>query len=79
MVLGQIYGILSNRGLSGVRQTITRVRGEAKEDKKARKAAAKQEKQARRVEKKATKQQFSAAIKQQTQALVSRDAKTRKL
>jgi len=61
------------------RQTITRARDETKEDKKSRKAAVKQEKQARRVEKKANKQQFSAAIRQQTQVVATQDVKTRKL
>jgi protein LTV1 len=65
--------------LKDIRQTVARSRDESKEDKKARKAAVKHEKQARRVEKKVTKEQFSAAIRQQTLIIASRDVKTRKL
>jgi hypothetical protein len=39
----------------------------------------KAERQARRVEKKEKKEQFSAAVKQQSQALAGRDARIRKL
>ncbi len=59
--------------------TVARPRNESKEEKKVRKQAVKAERQTRRVEKKATKEQFSAAIKQQTQVMASKDVKTRKL
>lgn len=61
------------------RVTIARPRDESKEEKKARKQAVKAERQGRRVEKKATKQEFNAAIKQQTHILAGKDVKTRKL
>ncbi|TFY71827.1 hypothetical protein EVG20_g1174 [Dentipellis fragilis] len=62
-----------------VHVTVARPRNESKEEKKVRKQAVKAERQTRRVEKKATKEQFSAAIKQQTQVMASKDVKTRKL
>lgn len=61
------------------RVTVARSRDESKEDKKARKQAVKAERQNRRAEKKTTKQEFNAAIKQQTQILAGKDIKTRKL
>ncbi|TFY83434.1 hypothetical protein EWM64_g587 [Hericium alpestre] len=61
------------------RATIARSRDETKEEKKARKQAVKAERQARRVEKKTTKEQFIAAIKQQSQVVAGKDIKTRKL
>ncbi|KAI0049300.1 Low temperature viability protein [Auriscalpium vulgare] len=61
------------------RVTVSRSREETLEEKKARKAAVKTEKQSRRVEKKASKQQYSAAIKQQTKVIASKETKMRKL
>ncbi|THH19679.1 hypothetical protein EW146_g1530 [Bondarzewia mesenterica] len=62
-----------------VRKTVTRSRSESKEEKKARKQSIKADRQVRRVEKKATKDQFSVAVKQQTQIIAGKQVKTRKL
>jgi len=59
--------------------TSRRSREESTEEKRERKHAVKAEKQARRVEKKEKKEQFSAALKQQSQALARKDAQIRKL
>ncbi|KAI0257268.1 Low temperature viability protein-domain-containing protein [Lactifluus subvellereus] len=56
-----------------------RPREESAEEKRERKRAVKAERQARRVEKKEKKEQFSAAVKQQSQALARKDAQGRKL
>ncbi|THH30628.1 hypothetical protein EUX98_g3546 [Antrodiella citrinella] len=64
-----------------IRHTVTRPKNESKEDKKLRKQAVKVERQGRRVEKKETKEQFSKAIKQETQAVTAKEqiTKVRKL
>jgi len=56
-----------------------RPREESAEEKRERKRAVKAERQTRRVEKKEKKEQFSAAVKQQSQALARKDAQVRKL
>jgi protein LTV1 len=63
-----------------VHTTITRPRGEAKEDKKARKQLVREERQARRVHKKATKDLFSTELKQQKKVVINTEKpKMRKL
>ena len=62
-----------------MRKTITRPRGESKDDKKARKQAVKLEQQARRVDKKATKEQFSTEMKHQFKGIANKERKLRKL
>ena len=57
--------------------TARRPREESAEEKRERKRAVKAERQARRVEKKEKKEQFSAALKQQSQALARKDAQGR--
>ncbi|KAG6813997.1 hypothetical protein H0H92_004490 [Tricholoma furcatifolium] len=61
------------------RQTISRPRGESKEDKKARKAAVKAERQARRIEKKATSEQFGSELKLQKRTVANKEKKLKKL
>ncbi|GLB35737.1 putative low temperature viability protein [Lyophyllum shimeji] len=62
-----------------VRQTITRPRGESKEDKKARKAAVKAERQTRRADKKAVKEQFGAELKSQKRTIGDKERRLKKL
>ncbi|KAG5636973.1 hypothetical protein H0H81_006218 [Sphagnurus paluster] len=62
-----------------VRQTITRPRGESKEDKKARKAAVKAERQTRRADKKAVKEHFSAELKSQKRVIENKEKRLKKL
>jgi hypothetical protein len=59
--------------------TTPRPREESAEEKRERKRTVKAERQARRVEKKEKKDQFSAALKQQSLALARKDAQGRKL
>jgi protein LTV1 len=59
--------------------TTRRPSEESAEEKRERKRAVKAERQTRRVEKKEKKGQFSAALKQQSQALARNDAQGRKL
>ena len=56
-----------------------RPRDESAEEKRRRKRAVKVERQARRVEKKEKKEQFSAALKQQSQALSRKGAQVTQL
>ncbi|VDB86918.1 unnamed protein product [Peniophora sp. CBMAI 1063] len=60
-------------------QTVTRLKNESKEDKKARKAAVKEQKSARRQEKKATKVAFGNAVRKEIGVVASHSVKTRKL
>lgn len=48
-----------------VKVTITRPRGESKEEKKARKSAVQEERRNRRAEKKATRTEFTSELKKQ--------------
>jgi len=59
--------------------TTRRPRAESAEERRERKGAVKAERQTRRVEKKEKKEQFSAALKQQSQALARKDVQIRKL
>lgn len=59
--------------------TTRRPRAESAEERRERKRAVKAERQTRRVEKKEKKEQFSAALKQQSQALARKDVQIRKL
>ncbi|CAA7264749.1 unnamed protein product [Cyclocybe aegerita] len=61
------------KSINKVRQTVSRPRGECKEDRKARKAAVKHERQARRAEKKSTKEQFDAEIKAQKKRIGNKE------
>ena len=48
-----------------MKATVTRPRGESKEEKKTRKSAVKEERRNRRVEKKATRIEFTTELKKQ--------------
>jgi len=61
------------------RTTARRPREESSEEKRERKRTVKAEKQARRIEKKEKREQFSIALKQQSQVLARKDAQVRKL
>jgi hypothetical protein len=63
--------------VSGI--TARRPRKESADERKERKRVVKAGRQARRVEKKEKKEQFTAAIRQQSQALARIDAKVRTL
>jgi hypothetical protein len=56
-----------------------RPRDESAEERRRRKHAVKAERQARRIEKKEKKEQFSAALKQQSQALSRKGAQVTQL
>lgn len=63
-----------------VHYTVTRLKDETPEEKKARKAAVKAEKQVRRADKKATKEQFAAEFKAQKRTINNKEkASVRKL
>ncbi|KAJ3509493.1 hypothetical protein NLJ89_g5199 [Agrocybe chaxingu] len=64
---------------AAVHQTISRPRGECKEDKKARKAAVKHERQARRTQKKSTKEQFDAEMKAQKKRIGNKELRLKTL
>ncbi|RDB28777.1 Protein LTV1 [Hypsizygus marmoreus] len=61
------------------RETIIRPRDEAKEEKKARKAAVKAERQTRRADKKAVKEQFGAELKVQMRAIGNKEKRLKKM
>jgi protein LTV1 len=61
------------------RTTARRPREESAEERRERKRTVKAEKQARRIEKKEKREQFSIALKQQSQVLARKDAQVRKL
>ena len=61
------------------RITTRRPREESAEERRERKRVVKAERHARRVEKKEKKEQFSAALKQQAQALARKDAQGHKV
>jgi len=53
--------------------TITRPKGESKEEKKARKNAVKEERRTRRVEKKATRTEFTTELKKQQKSAAQKE------
>lgn len=61
--------------LTHILATVTRPKGESKEEKQLRKQAVKQERQARRLEKKATKHQFVDEKKRQLKILANTEKK----
>lgn len=58
---------------SAVRVTITRPKGESKEEKKARKDAVKGERRNRRVEKKQTRAEFTTELKKQRKSAAQKE------
>ena len=59
--------------LLAARVTVTRLKGESKEEKKARKRAVKEERQQRRMEKKGNKETFALERKNITRVLTTRE------
>jgi len=57
-----------------VKVTITRLKGESKEEKKARKNAVKEERRGRRVEKKATRTEFTTELKKQQNSAAQKES-----
>lgn len=58
---------------SAMKVTITRPKGESKEEKKARKNAVKEGKRNRRVEKKATRTEFTTELKKQQESVAQKE------
>jgi len=69
----------NTQSLPGQKAAAQRPRNESAEEKRARKRAVKAERQARRIDKKEKKEQFSAALKQQSQLLVRKGVQVTQL